>query len=81
VAADLLDHVLHPPSLPTSRQRIEQRLGVLQVGGVEALGEPTVERGQQLVCLGTPVLPLPQPTQAHRRPQLERFGLLLASDV
>jgi hypothetical protein len=32
--AKLLDQVLHPPSLPTSRQRIEQRLGVLQVRGV-----------------------------------------------
>jgi hypothetical protein len=45
LADDLLDHFFHPPSLPMARQRIEQRLGVLQVGGVEALCEPTVGRG------------------------------------
>jgi hypothetical protein len=33
---------------------VEQRLGVLEVGRVEALGEPAVDRCQQLVC----VLPL-----------------------
>src|SRR5262245_34246148 len=64
-----------------SRQFIEQRLSVLQVGGVEALGEPAEDRGQQLVCVGAPTLLLPQPAQAYCRPQLERFGLLPASDV
>jgi hypothetical protein len=27
-------------------QRVKQRLGVFQVGGVEALGEPAVDRGE-----------------------------------
>jgi hypothetical protein len=27
------------------RQRIQQRLGLLEVGGVKALGEPAVDRG------------------------------------
>ena len=37
----------------TSRQLIEQRLGLLEVGGVKALGEPAVDRGQQLAGLGS----------------------------
>jgi hypothetical protein len=30
----------------TLRQRLQQRLGLLQVGSVKALGEPAVDRGQ-----------------------------------
>jgi hypothetical protein len=59
-------------------QRLEQRLGVLQVGGVEALGKPAVVRGQQLVRLGTAALTLPQPSEAHRRPHLQGLSLLPA---
>jgi hypothetical protein len=61
-----------------TRQCIKQCLGVLQVRGVKTLGEPTVDRGQQLVRIGAPALLLPQPTEAHRRPQLQRLGLLPA---
>ncbi len=43
LADDLLDHFFHPPPLPMARQYIEQRLGVLHVGGVKPLGEPTVD--------------------------------------
>jgi hypothetical protein len=31
-----------------SRERFEQRLGLLEVGGVKALGEPAVDLGQEL---------------------------------
>ena len=41
-------------------QGIEQRLGVLQVGGVQALGEPTVDRRQQGMGGGPLALLLPQ---------------------
>jgi hypothetical protein len=37
--------------LPGSCQLVQQRLGVLQVGGVEALGEPAVDRGEQVARL------------------------------
>ena len=30
----------------------EQRFGILQIGGVEPLGEPAVDRGEQLTALG-----------------------------
>jgi hypothetical protein len=63
------------------RPRIEQRFGILKVRSVKALGEPAVDRGQQLVRIDTLALLLPEPTQTHRRPQLERFGLLPALHV
>jgi hypothetical protein len=43
---------------------------------VKALGEPAVDVCQELVRLSSFALVLPQPTQAHRRPQLPRLGLL-----
>jgi hypothetical protein len=39
---------VHDERLPA--QLIEQRLGVLQIGGVEALGEPAVDIGENCVC-------------------------------
>jgi hypothetical protein len=69
-----LNH-LHRPPLPMARQRFQQCLGVLHVRGVEALGEPIIDWGQQLVRIDTLALLLPEPTQAHYRPQLERLGL------
>ena len=43
----------------------QQRLGLLQVGGVEALGEPAVDRREQLACFGPLALALPQAAQAQ----------------
>jgi hypothetical protein len=51
-----------------SGQLFEQRLGLLQVGGVKALGEPAVDWGQQLARLITLALLLPQVAQAYGRP-------------
>jgi len=39
-----------------SRQFVEQHLCVLQIGGVEALGEPAVNGRQQLARFGPPAL-------------------------
>ena len=60
--------------------RLEQRPGFLQVGRLEALGEPAVEGGQQLVGLRAFTLPLPGSTQAQRRWQFPRLGVLIARD-
>src|SRR5712691_6827884 len=65
---------------PRSRYVFEQRLGVLQVSRVQSLGEPVVDRRQQLEGLGPLALLLPQPAQAHGRPQLPGFGLLAAGN-
>ena len=56
----------------------QQRLRLLQVSGVKALGEPAVDRCQQRTGFGALALLLPQPAQAHGGPQLQRFGLLAA---
>ena len=63
------------------RQRLQQRLGLLQVGGVKALREPAIDRRQQRVGLGALALLLPQATQAHGGPELQRLRLLAAGDV
>ena len=54
--------------MPTarSRQPIEQLLRFLQVGRIEALGEPVVNRRQQIARFGAPASFAPQPGEARR---------------
>jgi hypothetical protein len=49
------------------RQFIEQRLGVLKVGGVEALGEPAVDVGEHCVRFVAAAVLFEQPREAYRR--------------
>ena len=51
------------------RQFIQQCPGLLQVGGVKALGEPAVDRREQHVGFGTLALLLLQASKAHGRAQ------------
>jgi hypothetical protein len=44
-----------------SRQRVEQNFRLLQVGGVETLGEPSVDRREQIVRLLQVALLGPEP--------------------
>ena len=60
------------------RQPFQQRLGLLEVGSVKALGEPAINLRQELVSFCALALLLPQPTQARRGAQLQRFRLLAA---
>ena len=63
------------------RQLGEERLRVPQIGGVEALGEPTIIDGcEQLPRPGLPPLVAPQPRQARRGAQFKTLGALLAGD-
>src|SRR5262249_56798992 len=48
-----------------SGERLQQRLGLLQVSGVEALGEPAVNRRERLARLILLALMLPKPSKAH----------------
>src|SRR5262245_42578227 len=64
-----------------SRQLIEQRFGLLEIRRVEPFGEPIVNRGQQRTRFGLLVLLLPETTEAHCGPQLQRFCLLATGDV
>src|ERR1700677_1098460 len=63
-----------------SSHLIEQRLGVLQVWGVEALSEPAVNFAEHRVGLVATALFCKQARETHRRTQLKRFCALPARD-
>lgn len=48
----------------SSAEFVEQRPGVLEVGGIEALDEPAVDRSQEVMGLGAFALIGPQPGEA-----------------
>ena len=50
-------------------QFVEQSLGVLQVGGVEALGEPAVDLGEHRTRFVATALLLEQPREVRGRAQ------------
>ena len=64
-----------------SRYVCQQRVGLLDVGGVEALGKPAIDGRQQFIGLSTLALLLPEATEAHGGAQLQRFRLLAAGHV
>jgi hypothetical protein len=51
-----------------SGERLQQRLGLLQVGRVKAFGEPAVDRRQQRMGFALLTLLLPQASEAHGGP-------------
>src|SRR6266850_5387878 len=63
-----------------SGERLQQGLRLLQVGSIEPLGEPAIDRRQQVACLGALALLLPQASEAHGGAQLPRLGLLAAGN-
>jgi hypothetical protein len=62
------------------RPRVKQCLRILQVSGVKPLGEPVVDRCQQVVGFLALALLLPQAAQARGSPQLPGLGLLAAGN-
>src|SRR5215510_13272212 len=66
--------------LRLSPQLFQQGLGLLQVGGVKALREPAVDRGQELARVKALALLLPEASEAHGGPQLQRLRPLAAGD-
>jgi len=48
-----------------SRQFVEQRFGLFQVGGIEAFGKPAINRGEKVVCFGASILVAAEPSEAH----------------
>ena len=60
-------------------QLLEKLLRFLQVGGIKALFEPTIEDGQHLMSFFFHALLFEQATQAHRRPELQELRTLAAS--
>jgi hypothetical protein len=64
-----------------SGELVQENLRHFEVGGVEALGEPAVNGCQQIACFRSPALFAPQPGEARRGAQFQRFRLLLARDL
>ena len=65
----------------TRPEFVEQRLGVFEVGRVEAFGEPSIDRRQDVVGFGTATLVAAEPGEAHGGAQLPELGLLLLGDA
>src|SRR5574341_765167 len=61
-----------------SGEFVEQRFGLYQIGAVEAFDEPAVDFREHRASFFSLALPAPQPAQAHRRAQLERFRVRVA---
>src|SRR3954447_17877537 len=72
---------LRAPARPQLPEFGEQNLCLLQILGVEAFGEPIVDRGEKLVGVLALALALPQAGQAHRGAQLPGFRLLTSRPV
>ena len=62
----------------SSRQRLQQHLGPLQVGGVKALGEPAIDQCEPYADVSTRALARPLSSEAERHAQLQGFRLLAA---
>ena len=62
-----------------STELVEQRLRVLEIGGVEALGEPAVDWREQVAGLSALALMRPQPGEAGRGAEFPGSGALRAS--
>ena len=62
-------------------QLCEKGFGFLEVSGPKAFREPGIDLCQELARLLALALLLPQPTQAHRCPQLQHLCLLAAGRV
>ena len=59
---------------------VDQGFRLLEIEGVETLGEPAIDECKQLVTLLTPALIAPQADEARRGPQFERLSLLPLRD-
>ena len=62
-------------------QLIDQRFGLLEIGAIEALREPVVDRSEHRPRPVTAALGHKQPSEANRRTQFPRLGVLLARNL
>ena len=60
-----------------SRQFVEQRLRLFQIGRVEAFGEPAVDRREKVAGFGVAALVAAEPGEARGGAQFPELGLLL----
>jgi len=59
----------------------EQRFRFLEIGCIETLGEPAVDRGEKVKSFGAAALVAAQPGETDRRAQFPKLGLLLPSNA
>src|SRR5262245_6680228 len=59
------------------RQRVQQCLGLLQVSGVKALGEPVIHWGEQVMGLLAFALLLPEASETASSAEFPRFRRLI----
>src|ERR1700730_480895 len=64
-----------------SRQFVMQRLCLFQVDGVEAFGEPAVDRREKIAGFGAAALVAAEPGEAHGGAQLPELRFLLPGDA
>jgi hypothetical protein len=57
--------VIRTTRIRSSRQLVEQRLCLFQIGGIKALGEPAVNRREQIAGFGPPPLIAAEPGEAR----------------
>jgi len=62
-------------------ERLKQRLGFDEVGGVEALGKPAQDRCEQVAGIAAAALAAVEPGQVCRGAQFERSGVLALRDL
>ena len=63
--------VIRTMRISSSRQLIEQRLRLLQVGGVESFGKPAIDWGDEVAGFGAPTLLASQPAEIADGAQFE----------
>src|SRR5262249_4247170 len=64
-----------------SREPVEQRLCLFQVGGVEAFGEPAVDRREKIAGFGAAALVAAEPGEAWGAAQFPELGPLLRGNA
>ena len=80
-AHKLTFHAGSQPTAPSSRTLVEQRLCLLQVQRVKALGEPALHWSEKLASLGALALLAPQARHQDRCTQFPAFRALRPRDV
>ena len=63
------------------RQRVQQGFGFLEVSGVKALGEPAIDRGENIVGFDALALITPKVSKSGGGTQFPAPRILLSSDL
>jgi hypothetical protein len=66
---------------PGSPQLVEQRLCLFEVGRIETLGEPVVDRCEKVMGVGAATLVAAEPGEARGGAQFPELGVLFLGDV